>query len=282
MATEYVRHFGMSETPFARNHDPRWLYLSTQHKEAVIKARWTIEEHGGLALIRGDVGQGKSFLIEYLMTVWPNQFGWLCAKMQNTGSITTPRALLAEVLGAFGLPPSATVREMATTLEAWLLTQVYEESKTVVLFIDEAQSIDSKAFPVIRDLLNLETRERILMQIVMSGQPNLDKKLMHFPALQSRIASVSTLEPLSAEETDAMILHRFRRAGCPDPIRLCPVETMREIYLHSGGVPRDVMVVTEAAMKEAFLRDCDRLLPEHVEIAVRDLAGRKPRYAKAA
>ena len=66
MATEYIRHFGMTETPFARNHDPRWLYLSTQHKEAVIKARWTIEEHGGLALIRGDVGQGKSFLVEYL------------------------------------------------------------------------------------------------------------------------------------------------------------------------------------------------------------------------
>ena len=54
MTTEYVKHFGMVETPFARNHDPRWLYLSTQHKEAVIKARWTIQEHGGLALIRGD------------------------------------------------------------------------------------------------------------------------------------------------------------------------------------------------------------------------------------
>ena len=83
MATEYIRHFGMTETPFARNHDPRWLYLSTQHKEAVIKARWTIEEHGGLALVRGDVGQGKSFLIEYLMTVWPNQFGWQCRGRTN-------------------------------------------------------------------------------------------------------------------------------------------------------------------------------------------------------
>src|SRR2546421_3576637 len=172
MATEYIRHFGMSETPFARNHDPRWLYLSTQHKEAVIKARWTIEWHGGMALIRGDVGQGKSFLVEYLMTVWPNQFGWRCAKLQNTGTITTPRALLAEALAAFGLEPDPSAREMATHLEAWLLAQAYEENKTVVLFIDEAQSIDSKAFPVIRDLLNLETRERILLQIVLSAQLN--------------------------------------------------------------------------------------------------------------
>jgi general secretion pathway protein A len=279
MATEYIRHFGMTETPFARNHDPRWLYLSTQHKEAVIKARWTIEEHGGLALVRGDVGQGKSFLIEYLMTVWPNQFGWNCAKLQNTGTISTPRALLAEVLSAFGLEPTFSAREMATRLETWLLEQAYEENKTVVLFIDEAQSIDSRAFPVLRDLLNLETRERILLQIVLSAQLNIDKKLSYFPALQSRIASVSTLEPLSAEETDAMLLHRFRRAGSADPIRLCPVETMRAIYMHSGGVPRDVLVVAEATMKEAFLRDSDRLRPEDVDRAVSDLASRKPRHA---
>lgn len=282
MPTEYIRHFGMNETPFARNHDPRWLYLSTQHKEAVIKARWTIEEHGGLALIRGDVGQGKSFLIEYLMTVWPNQFGWRCAKLQNTGTITTPRALLSEVLAAFGLEPSNSVRTMATNLETWLLQQAYEESKTVVLFIDEAQSIDSRAMPVLRDLLNLETREQILMQIVLSAQLNIDRKLSYYPALQSRIASVSTLEPLSPEEADAMLLHRFKRAGSQDPINLCPVETMRAIYQCSGGVPRDLLVVAEASMKEAFLRDSDKLLPLHVEAAFRDLAGRRPRMSKAA
>src|ERR1051326_5445502 len=229
MATEYVKHFGMTETPFARNHDPKWLYLSSQHKEAVIKARWTIQEHGGLALIRGDVGQGKSFLVEYLMTVWPHQYGWRCAKLQNTGTITTPRTFLTEVLTAFGREPADTAREMQVRLETWLLTQAYEENKTVVLFIDEAQSIDSKAFPIIRDLLNLETRERILLQIVLSAQTNIDRKLAYYPALQSRIASVSTLEPLSREESDLMLLHRFKRAGHPEPLNLCPVETMQEI-----------------------------------------------------
>jgi general secretion pathway protein A len=282
MATEYVRHFGMAETPFARNHDPRWLYLSTQHKEAVVKTRWTIEEHGGLALIRGDVGMGKSFLVEYLMTVWPAQFGWRCAKLQNTGTISTPRALLAEVLGAFGLEVSHSARDMATRLENWLLEQSYEEEKTVVLFIDEAQSIDSRAMPVLRDLLNLETRERILLQIVLAAQTNIDRKLSYYPALMSRIASVCSLEPLSPEDTDAMLLYRFRRAGCVDPIRLFPAETMQAIYRFSGGVPRDIIVVTEATMKEAFLRDSDRLLPEHVERAVADLASRKSRYADAA
>lgn len=276
MATEYVQHFGMRETPFARNHDPKWLYLSTQHKEAVIKARWTIEEHGGLALIRGDVGQGKSFLIEYLMTVWPNQFGWRCAKLQNTGTITTPRAFLAEVLSAFGLEPASSARKMEIALEAWLLQQAYEENKTVVLFIDEAQSVGSRAFPVLRDLLNLETRERILLQIVLSAQLNIDRKLAYFPALQSRISSVSTLEPLTLWETDAMLLHRFRRAEALDPFRICPADTMRAIYRYSGGVPRDILVVAEAAMKEAFLRDSDRMLPKHVEQAVADLASRRP------
>ena len=282
MATEYVKHFGMAETPFARNHDPRWLYLSTQHKEAVIKARWTIQEHGGLALIRGDVGQGKSFLVEYLMTVWPHQYGWKCAKLQNTGTITSPRALLAEVLSAFGQEPSNNAREMAVRLETWLLAQAYEQNQTVVLFIDEAQSIDSKAFPILRDLLNLETRERILMQIVLSAQLNIDKKLTYFPALQSRIASVSTLEPLSREETDQMLLHRFRRAGSVDPFYICPSETMFAIHQFSGGVPRDILVVTEATMKEAFLQDSEIMRPQHVKKAVEDLACRRPRHAKAA
>jgi general secretion pathway protein A len=282
MATEYVRHFGLSETPFARNHDPRWLYLSSQHKEAVIKTRWTVEEHGGLALIRADVGHGKSFLVEYLMSAWPGQYGWRCAKLQNTGTITSPRALLAEVLAAFGLESAPTAREMVAKLENWLLEQSYDESQTAVLFIDEAQSVDSKALPVLRDLLNLATRDRILLQIVLSAQLNIDRKLHYFPALQSRIASVSTLEGLSQEETDAMLLHRFKRAGALDPIFLCPAETVKSIYLHSGGVPRDVLVVAEAAMKEAFLRDADRLLPQHVERAVQDMACRRPRHAKAA
>lgn len=282
MVTEYIQHFGLTETPFARNHDPKWLYLSTQHKEAVVKARWTIQEHVGLALIRGDVGQGKSFLIEYLMTVWPHQFGWHCAKMQNTSTITSPRTLLTEVLMAFGLEPAPTTREMVTRLETWLLAKAYEEKQTIVLFIDEAQSIDSRAFLVLRDLVNLQTRERILLQIVLSAQLGIDRKLAYYPALQSRIASVSTLEPLSLEETEKMLLHRFQRAGAADPYAICSPETMQALYLHSGGVPRDILVVTEAAMKEAFLQDGPHVLPEHVEKAVRDLACRRPRLAKAA
>src|SRR5258708_19409739 len=155
MATEYVRHFGLTETPFARNHDPRWLFLASKHEEGGIKSRWMVEEYGGLALIGADVGHGKSFLIEYLMTAWPSQYGWRCAKLQNTGTITSPRALLTEVLAAFGLEGAPTTREMVTKLEHWLLARSYEDQQTTVLFIDEAQSIDSKAFPVLRDLLNL-------------------------------------------------------------------------------------------------------------------------------
>jgi general secretion pathway protein A len=282
MTTEYVRHFGLTETPFARNHNPRWLYLSTQHKEAVVKARWTMEEYGGLALIRGDVGMGKSFLVEFLLSTWVHQFGWRCAKLQNTGTIASPRALLAEVLQAFGLEPSANVRDMVGRLETWLLAQAFEEGRNVVLFIDEAQSLASRALPVVKDLVNLETRDRILMQVILAGQPNIDRKLNHYPALQSRIASVSTLEPLSAEETDAMLLYRLRRAGCVDPLRLCPAATTEAIYRTTGGVPRDVIVVAEATMKEAFLRDSDRLLPEHVARAISDMPGRRPRLALAA
>ncbi len=283
MVTEYIQHFGLAETPFARSHDPKWLYLSTQHKEALVKARWAVQEHNGMALIRGDVGHGKSFLIEYLMTVWPHQYGWHCAKLQNTSTITSPRMLMLEVLTAFGLEPAATTREMVTVLETWLLTKAYEEKRTIVLFIDEAQSIESRAFIVLRDLINLQTRDRILMQIVLSAQfPGIDKKLALHPALLSRVASVSTLEPLSVEETEKMLVHRFQRAGSSDPYQICPLETFQTIHKYSYGVPRDILVVSEASMKEAFLQDCPQILPQHVEKAVRDLACRNPQLVKAA
>src|SRR5262245_42631003 len=108
MTTNYLSHFGLREAPFARNQNPRWLYLSPQNKEDLLKMRWTLEEHGGLTLLRAGVGHGKSSLIEYMMTAWGEFMGWKCAKLQNTGSISSPRALLAEILGAFGLPPSST------------------------------------------------------------------------------------------------------------------------------------------------------------------------------
>ena len=176
MTTEYIRHFGMVETPFARNHDPKWFYLSPQYKEAVLKARWAVEENCGLSLIRGDFGQGKSYLIEYLMTQWTTQFQWNVAKLQNTTTIETPKMLLTEILAAFGLPPSASTRDMTNRLETFLLKQSHDEDKTVVLFIDEAQSIGSKAFAVLRDLLNLETRSKILLQIVMAASLKIDRK----------------------------------------------------------------------------------------------------------
>ena len=280
MTTEYIRHFGMVETPFARNHDPKWFYLSPQYKEAVLKARWAVEENCGLSLIRGDFGQGKSYLIEYLMTQWTSQFQWNVAKLQNTTTIETPKMLLTEILAAFGLPPSDSTRDMTNRLETFLLKQSHDENQTVVLFIDEAQSIAGKAFAVLRDLLNLETRSKILLQIVMAASLKIDRKLEYYPALQSRIASVSTLAPLTAKDTDALLLHRFCVARAADPFRICSASAMSVIHYYTGGIPRDVLVVTEAALKEAFLQNSGNVQPSHVEKAVADLACRQPRAAK--
>lgn len=273
MLSEYIAYFGLRETPFGRNQNPKWLYLAMQHKEMILKTRWAIETHGGLILWRGDVGHGKSSLIEYMMTAWPKQFGWNCAKLQNTGSIDGPRTLVAEILAAFGLETAPTTRKMVTQLENWLLTQACAD-KTMVLFIDEAQSIGSRAYPIIRDLLNLQTTERILMQIVLAGQLNIDQKLAQFPALRSRIASVATLSPFSYEEADAMLLRRLELAGATDPFNIYTPWAVKAIHAHSGGVPRDFMTLAEASMQEAFLRERRRIDAEHVEHAARNLNSR--------
>ncbi len=274
MLTEYAAHFGLKEAPFRRNQHPKWLYLSGQQKEAIIKTRWVVEECGGLALWRADVGHGKSSLIEYVMTAWRKQFGWNCAKLQNTGTISGPHTLLKEVLAAFGLESANTTRKMVAQLETWLLSQSLEDSKPVVLFIDEAQSLNSRVFPVIRDLINLQTRERILLQIVLAGQLNLDRKLKNFPALRSRIASATTLRPFTHEECDGMLLYRFERAGASDPFRIMSTRANRAIFEFSQGVPRDIITIAEASMKEAFLRNATVIDVDHVQQGVRSLEGR--------
>ena len=272
--TDYLLHFGLHEPPFARNQHPKWIYLSPRNKEDLLKMRWTLGEHGGLALLRADVGHGKSSLIEYMMSGWSQYLGWKCAKLQNTGSINSPRALLTEIMSAFGLPAASTTREMVTQLESWLLAQSIAEEPTV-LFIDEAQSIGTRTYPILRDLLNLQTRDKILLQIVLAGQLEVDKKLKSFPALRSRIAASMTLEPLSLKEADAMLLHRFTVAGAREPYRICPGSASRLLYDLSQGIPRDLITIADVALKEAFLRGSPQIAEAHVLTAVRGLAGRQ-------
>jgi type II secretory pathway predicted ATPase ExeA len=274
MISEYVAHFGLREHPFARNQNPKWLYLATQHKEALLKTRWTCNEHGGLVLWRGDVGLGKSSMIEYVMTVWPKQLGWKCAKLQNTGSIAGPHTLLNEVLAAFGLEPASTTRKMVSQLEEFLLEQTINGVPNTVLIIDEAQSIGSKAYPVIRDLINLQTREQILLNIVLAGQLGIDRKLKGFPALRSRIATVATLQPMTYDESDSMLLHRLETSGAYDPFKIYYPRAIRACYEFSQGVPRNFITIADASMKEAFLRDSPRIEDFHVFQAIKGLEGR--------
>ncbi len=272
--TNYLTHFGLNEPPFARNQHPKWIYLSPQNKEDLLKIRWTLGEFGGLALLRAGVGHGKSSLIEYMMSGWTQYLGWRCAKLQNTGSIGSPRALLAEIVSAFGLPAAATTRKMVADLENWLLEQSIT-NQPIVLFIDEAQSLGARTLPILRDILNLQTRERILLQIVLAGQLEMDAKLKGFPALRSRIAASMTLEPLSLKEADAMLLHRFTVAGAAEPYRICSGSASRLLYELSQGIPRDFITIADAAMKEAFLRGASQIVDSHVHAAVQSLAGRQ-------
>jgi type II secretory pathway predicted ATPase ExeA len=270
----YLSHFGLREAPFARNQHPKWIYLSPQNKEDLLKMRWALEEYSGLALLRGEVGMGKSSLIEYMMTGWTQYLGWKCAKLQNSGSINSPRALLAEIMAAFGLPSAPTTRKMVAQLETWLLAQSME-NKPVVLFIDEAQSIGLRALPILRDLLNLQTRERIVLQIVLAGQLELEQKLKSFPALRSRVAAAITLEPLSLQTADAMLLHRFTVGGAVDPFKICTASASRLLYECSRGVSRDLITLADSAMKEAFLRGAPQIAAAHVVKAIEGLAGRQ-------
>lgn len=224
--------------PFSISPNPASLYLTASLKSVIAKVRYTIDERQGLTCILGDVGMGKSSVLRLL-------YGEFEANEEITAClIPTPNfasefAFLKAICNEFGIPPKRSLYDQEGALKTFLIDQ-FQQHKNVVVFIDEAQRLNGKMLEQVRAMLNFETDQEKLIQIVMSGQLELRDRLRDpsKKAIRSRIFAPSILDPLTKDETEAMISHRCYLADIAVPFS---GEQLTLIYKHTSGIPREVL-----------------------------------------
>jgi general secretion pathway protein A len=242
--------FGLRENPFSVNPDPRHLFLTTQTQTTLDVLTQGIQSRQGLMLLTGDVGTGKTTLVNSLLD-WLQRNGVPTAFIFN--SHLEVRELFELMLADFHIPSDVrSTNSVVSQLNAWLLER-YRAGETAVLIIDEAQGLPLHTIEEIRLLLNLETPTGKLLQIVLSGQPDLNERLkrLELRSLHQRISLRCRTMPMTLEETRGCIQHRLRVAGAQDDALFTP-EAMDTAHFYSRGIPRIINLLCEQALLKAY------------------------------
>src|SRR6201998_1639876 len=264
----YKKFFGLKENPFNVNPDPRYLYLTPNTQEALACLTYGIETRKGFILLTGEVGTGKTTLINKLLE-------WLHKERVFTAFVFNPRLSVSQffdfMIADFGVPCEIRKKgQMLVKLNQWLLER-YQAGERAVLVVDEAQNLSPQMLEEIRLLTNLETSTEKLLQIVLSGQPELDQNLNHpqLRQLRQRITLRAKTRPLTLEETLGYIQERLRIAGAQNPDIFSP-EAVAAIHRYARGIPRVTNLLCEHSLVSAFVDQKNPVPSEIVEEVARD------------
>src|SRR4030042_2576058 len=267
----YQLFFGLKEKPFRITPDPRFLYLSEKHAEALDHLTYGISQGEGFMVISGDVGTGKTTIIRSL-TERLDASRIKTAIVLNT--LLEIEDLLKTILEDFGLSPKGnSKKELIDQLNAFLLSLTRGGIKAVVI-IDESQNLTSDLLEELRSLSNLETDQEKLLQIVLVGQLELWNKL-NSPALRQlkqRISVNYCLEPLSLKETKEYISHRLSIAGSRGNL-VFSTRALRLSHKVSRGIPRLINLLCDRTLLVLYLDQKTQVLPGHVRKAIESLRG---------
>jgi general secretion pathway protein A len=269
----YLAFFGLNEKPFAITPDPRYLFLSERHAEALAHLLYGVTEAGGFIQLTGEVGTGKTTVVRSLLAQTPQHAE--IALILNP-RMTAPEFLLTicEELG-IGVQDSATgsLKDLVDILSQYLL-RAHSGGKRVVLVVDEAQNLAPEVLEQVRLLTNLETNTQKLLQIILIGQPELRELLdrTELRQLAQRITGRYHLCPLTLEETAAYVRHRLRVAGATSDI-FTPA-ALRQVHRRAGGVPRLINVLCDRALLGAYTQDRHQVGASFVRRGAQEVFGR--------
>jgi len=265
----YESFFGLKELPFNVTPDPRFIYFSRHHLEALSTLLYGIENRRGFIEISGEIGAGKTTLCRTLLKELEGQ--------AHTAFIFNPKLsqieLLETIIEDLGITTKGRRRkDYFDALNRFLLQELDKGMNTVVI-IDEAQNLSPKALEQIRLLSNLETTREKLIQIILVGQPELRELLARpdLAQLRQRIAIRHHLPSLSGDETEKYVAHRLQVAGCEE--RLFTPEAVERIYECSAGIPRLINVLADRALLAAFTKNVRIVEAALVDEARADLEG---------
>lgn len=261
----FEEFFGLRSKPFGKTPDPSFLYESRQHREALARLEYAVEEKE-LALLVGDIGSGKTTLSRALI----DRVGESRPVILLINPRLTPTQLLRAVARGLGVEPARFRHEMLDQIHTRLF-ELHEEASEPVLMIDEAQLIPSKAtFDEIRLLTNFQLDDQNLLSVVLIGQPELADRLERtaYAPLRQRIGMRYALGPLSLEETIEYVEHRIRIAGgSSNPFT---IEAMEQMHALSGGIPRIINTLATTALLDAYGEDETSIAPLRIAAAARD------------
>jgi general secretion pathway protein A len=257
----YFKVLGFEKEPFSTSPDPEFFYLSREHESALTNTLIELRLKRGLSVILGDVGTGKTTLSRKLVQQLRERGDFvfqiiLDPSFENEFLFLTSLARNFEIADCArnnqGAPSILDLRE---SLERFLFQKGVTENKTVTLIIDEAQKLSDSSLETLRVLLNYETNEFKLLQLVLLGQLELHAKVINIPNFFDRISFKYTLNPLDFNETKEMVEFRIRQAGYKSNIRLFLEDALKEIQQYAGGYPRQVTLLCHKALKELVLKN---------------------------
>ncbi len=270
MELPYLSHFNLKEEPFSTVPSPRYLFLTPVHATALSKTEFAVETGKGLAVVFGDTGTGKSSLARLLHQKFLDREHMRSALVTNP-SYPGPYSLLRTIAQEFGVAPARSYKDMIDVFKRFLLTENIEKGHTVVLMIDEAQTLKLPLIELLRQLINFETNQKKLLQLVLFAQEELRGKLSHPRArnFRSRIVMASTLDRLGPNDLAQMIDFRWRvaSAGAEHPFESTAV---KKLYEFSGGSPREATILADNSLLLTHLRRQKRVTPDIVETAARE------------
>ncbi len=266
----YTAHFGLNAAPFSITPDPHYLYLSGRHREALAHLLYGVNEGPGFVLLTGEVGTGKTTLCRSLIEQ--------LSETVDVALLLNPRLSSMELLAALfdelriHYEPDYSLKDFIDTLSSYLLTAHTVQRRTV-LILDEAQNLSEEVLEQVRLLTNLETSSQKLLQIILVGQPELNKLLKqnNLRQLAQRITARYHLLPLSLKDTQAYINHRLAISGAKTP--LFTDAAMRLIYRHSGGVPRLINILSDRALLGGYVKGKNQIDSQIVRKGVQEVRG---------
>jgi general secretion pathway protein A len=247
----YYRALGLKKEPFSSSPDPALFYQSEGHKAALYRLQVAIKLKRGMSLILGDVGTGKTTLSRRLFQVVKKEKNVSSHLMLNP-FYETEAEFLTAVLRLFRIAPESgplSVVESLELIERFLYEKGVNENETVVLLIDEAQVLTSASLELLRALLNYETNEHKLLQLILMGQMELLPRVKAMNNFWDRICYRSVIPPLDMSDTEGMITFRLREAGHTTRRSLFTPRAIQEIYHYSQGYPRRITNICHDALE---------------------------------
>ncbi len=264
----YLELFKIHELPFRLSPDPQFLYLSKQHARAKAYMESTIWFTDGFVVITGEIGAGKTTLIETFLREL--QTDVVVCQINQTQ--LSPTAFLQTILVQFGFSPFNMKKPEVLATMNQFLTEQHANGRKVLLIIDEAQNLSSRVLEEVRMLSGVETTKEKVLRIILAGQPELNDKLNSHELLQltQRVRLRFHLSALTSAETSAYIDHRLEVAGSQGR-RIFAEDTYATIYRYTGGTPRLINTLCDTSMMAAFGRDSETVALEDVQAAIREL-----------